>query len=1107
MKKLLMLFMLLPCVWLPELQAQTRTVTGKVFDENKEPFAGAFVQIVGTTQGTSTDIDGVYKLENVPEKAVLRASYIGFDDLDRTADKNVVDFQMSMNSLQLQEVVVTGMQKMDKRMFTGATDNLKADDVLVNGLGEISRGLEGRSAGVSVQNISGTFGAAPKIRVRGATSIFGDSKPLWVVDGVIMEDVVNVDANSLSSGDATTLISSAIAGLNSDDIESFNILKDGSATSIYGARAMAGVIVVTTKKGAAGQVRVNYSGEFTVRLVPSYSEFNIMNSQDQMAVYEEMYKKGWLNYSNVVYAGQGGVYQKLSQLINTYNPETGRYMVTNTAEGRYNYLRKAELRNTDWFQQLFRNSVMHNHSVSISAGTEKGTYYASLGALVDPGWTIQSRVNRYTALFNTTQKLFKDKVTLNLIANASYRTQRAPGSLSSEVDPVFGTVKRDFDINPYSYALRSSRTLDPDEFYTRNFAPFNIKHELNHNYMDINVADIKVQAELKYRPIDKVELAALGSVRYQATSTEHHITDDSNQAEAYRANYTSMITNSNPYLYSNPDLPNSIKYSVLPNGGIYTRNDYRAISQDFRATVNYNDTFNAKHVLNAFGVVEINAINRQSTSFQGWGLQYNMGETPFYTLDLFKKQLEENIRYYSMNNTRERNVAFAGTMSYSYDYRYTINGTLRYEGSNRLGRSRSARWLPTWNIAGKWAVDQEKFFDRLRPALSTLNFRASYSLTADRGPAWVNNSTVTIYANSPWRGDNDIMEPGLRISAPENSELTYEKKHEFNFGLDIGFIDNRISLSFDTYRRNNFDLIGNVITSGIGGFVNKMGNVAEMTSSGVELSLSTKNIQTKNFSWNTNFIFAHMDNKVTKLNTSLRTIDYLTGSGYSMEGYPRGSIFSFQFQGLDNMGIPTFRDLDGNVTSTELYFQETKNFSNLKYEGPADPTITGSFGNIFRYKGFTLNVFMTYSFGNVVRLDPIFSNSYSDLTAMPKEFMNRFIRPGDEKITDIPVIASRRQNSQIQNLYVAYSAYNYSDVRVAKGDFIRMKEISLAYEFPQKMMSSILLKGLSLKFQATNPFLIYSDKRLHGQDPEFFNAGGVAVPMAKQFTLTCKITF
>lgn len=172
---------------------------------------------------------------------------------------------------------------------------LNADDVLISGVADISRSLEGRSAGVSVQNVSATFGTAPKIRIRGATSILGTSKPLWGGDGVVMEDVTEISPTDLTSGDAETLISSAIAGLNADDIESFNILKDGSATSIYGAKAMAGVIVVTTKKGRAGSTRVNYTGEFTTRLKPSYSDYNILNSQDQMSVFAEMEAKGWLN--------------------------------------------------------------------------------------------------------------------------------------------------------------------------------------------------------------------------------------------------------------------------------------------------------------------------------------------------------------------------------------------------------------------------------------------------------------------------------------------------------------------------------------------------------------------------------------------------------------------------------------------------------------------------------------------------------------------------------------------------------------------------------------------------------------------------------------------
>ena len=248
-----------------------------------------------------------------------------------------------------------------------------------------------------------------------------------------MEDVTDISADDLSSGDAETLISSAIAGLNSDDIESFQILKDGSATSIYGARAMAGVIVVTTKKGKAGRSKISYTGEYTMRLIPSYSEFNIMNSQEQMGVYKEMQQKGWMNFAETYRASNSGVYGKMYQLMNTYDPTTGTFMLANTPEAQAAYLQDAEYRNTDWFDQLFSSSITHNHSISISTGTDKVSFYGSLSAMMDPGWYKKSKINRYTANMNTTYNI-NDKLSLTMITSGSYRKQEAPGTLSSNVD-------------------------------------------------------------------------------------------------------------------------------------------------------------------------------------------------------------------------------------------------------------------------------------------------------------------------------------------------------------------------------------------------------------------------------------------------------------------------------------------------------------------------------------------------------------------------------------------------------------------------------------------------------------------------------------------------
>ena len=1087
--------------------AQTRSVKGNVkFAADGEPVLGGYVIVEGSKPviGTTTDVDGNFQLDNLPASAkFLIVSFVGCKD-ERVAIAPEVKVVLKDDNEVLEGVVVTGMQQVDRRLFTGSSTKLNADDTKISGLSDVSRSLEGRVAGVSVQNVSGTFGTAPKIRVRGATSIYGSSKPLWVVDGVIMEDVVEVDAESLSSGDANTLISSAIAGLNSDDIESFDILKDGSATSIYGARAMAGVIVVTTKKGRSGHSSISYSGEYTMRLKPRYSTFNIMNSQDQMSVYQELQQKGYLAYAGTANASTSGVYGKMYQLLTQYDETSGQFGLANTAEAKAAYLRAAEYRNTDWFDLLFNYSVQHNHSVSMSGGTDKGNYYASLSVMEDPGWTMQSQVQRFTGNLNATHRIFEN-LSLNIISNAAYRKQRAPGTLSSTIDAVNGEVKRDFDINPYSYALNTSRTLDPNEFYTRNYAPFNIFHELENNFIDIDVTNIRFQGELKYKPIPKVELAVLGAAKYTASARQHHILDDSNQALAYRTAPTSAIRNNNPYLYTDPDDPFALPEIILPYGGIYERNDNKMFGWDFRATASYNDTFALDHIINLYGGLETNSIDREAVWFRGWGLQYDLGEEANYDYRVFKRGKEDGSDYYTIGHTYDRRAAFFATGTYSYKGRYSLNGTVRYEGSNQLGKSRKARWLPTWNISAKWNIVDEPWMKDYRDKVSHLALKASYSLTAERGP--VNNSLMIVRADTPWRYSTTDSETILYISSPANPDLTYEKKHEFNVGLELGLFDNRINFAGDWYMRNNYDLIGPAYTTGTTGSVTKYGNVASMKSNGFELSLTTTNIKNKNFSWVTNFIYSHTHNEVTELLSTRRVIDLVSGTGFAMQGYPNHSIFSIPFKGLNEEGLPTFLDQDGNITTTGIYFQtsDPKKIGFLEYSGTADPTEVASIGNTLQWKGFKLNVFITGSFGNVIRLDPVFKARYNDMISTPKEFNNRWVVPGDEQYTTIPVIASRVQNNVNSHLSYAYNAYNYSTERIAKGDFVRLKEVSVSYDFPKSVISALKLSTLSLKLQATNLFLLYSDSKLNGQDPEFFNTGGVAVPMPKQFTLSLKI--
>jgi len=299
---------------------------------------------------------------------------------------------------------------------------------------------------------------------------------------------------------------------------------------------------------------------------------------------------------------------------------------------------------------------------------------------------------------------------------------------------------------------------------------------------------------------------------------------------------------------------------------------------------------------------------------------------------------------------------------------------------------------------------------------------------------------------------------------------------------------------------NNSEIVASLINRGD----NIVEGIASMQSHGVELTISTRNIENQHFKWHTDFIFSDAVNRITDLDSRSNVIQLISGSGYAKKGYPVRSLFSIPFAGLNEEGLPTFINEDEEQTLTDLNFQEFEKLGFLKYEGPTDPTITGSLGNNFSWKGLKLNIFITYSFGNKVRLNPVFSARYSDLSAMPKEFKNRWMLPGDETSTNIPVIASMRQNRKYADLSYAYNAYNYSDIRVADGGFIRLKEISLAYDLPKSWISLLSVQNAQVKLQATNLLLLYADRKLNGQDPEFFNSGGVATPMPKQLTFTLR---
>lgn len=1093
----------------PRQANENIVISGRVLTSDQQPLPGVSVSIKGSTTGTITNADGVYTLE-APADGTLVFSYIGYKSVEvpiNNQSKLDVTMEEDLTNLDAVTVVSTGYQEVDQRLFTGSVVKLSAGEVKTDGAMDVSRMLQGRAAGVSVQNVSGTFGAAPKIRIRGATSITGDNKPLWVIDGVVLEDVVNVSAEQLTTGDPNTLIGSSVAGLNADDIESITVLKDASATSLYGARAKDGVIVIKTKRGRVGKPLITYTGNFSTYLKPSYDHYNILNSADQMSVYAEMERKGLLNHSDISRSPNGGVYKKMYDIINEkYNVNDGGFDIPNIASEKRAFLQRYALANTDWFNELFRNSFVQEHALGVSSGTENSQLYFSTSYYNDNGWTIADNVKRYTANARGTFNL-SDKVTLGIITTGSVRDQRVPGTISRQTDAVTGSFNRDFDINPFSYALNTSRVLTPydengnPEYFTRNYAPFNIINEVDKNYIDLNMLDFKLQGELGYQITPGLRYDFVGAVRYVKTTTEHNVQEGSNMAEAYRAANSQVVRQGNKFLYYNPDYPNADPVIVLPQGGFYNRTDDEMKSYYFKNQFGWNHQFNSVHSLNLVAGQEIRQVDRQNAFNNGFGYQFSKGGVAYTDYRIIKQLLEGNFNYFGMGKTFERYASFFAGGTYSFRGKYVFNGTLRMDGSNRLGESNTARWLPTWNTSVAWNVDTEKFMEGVT-AFDYLTVRAGYGLTANAGNA--TNSSVVYRSGTTRRPYLNESESQIGIESLENSDLTWEKQYEANVGVNMGLF-RTLTVTADFYHRNHFDLISIIKTSGIGGESYKAVNYADMRSRGVDLSVGATVFDRGHWGWNSTFIFSHNKSEITNLKNQPRIIDLVFPDGGALEGYPVRGLFSIDYQGLNpNTGIPEFINQDG-VKSSNVFLQSLS-VDHLRYEGSIDPTITGGFSNNFRYKNLSLNVFFTYQTGNKIRLNPAFRSAYTDLDAMPREFLDRWVLPGDEQYTNVPSIADALTLAGLGAVY-PYNTYNYSSARVADGSFIRLRTIALVYNLPARVLSSTGLKNASLSLTGTNLWLLYADKRLYGQDPEFMTSGGVAMPVARQITASVKLGF
>lgn len=1074
---------------------QHKTIKGRIVDNYGEPLIGATILVKGGDIGTATDGNGEFTLSNIQSSDILLIRYIGFVNKDVTVgDKSSIEVTLLEASETLSEVVITGYQTIDKRTFTGSVGKVEAKDLVIGGSSDIGKSLQGMVAGVSVESTSGTFGTKSKIRIRGTSSISGNQEPLWVIDGVVLDDPVDVNPNQLYSGDAATLLSSAISGVNPDDIEDIQILKDASATAMYGTQAVNGVIVVTTKKGKAGKTTVSYKTNLTLSMKPAIKDFNVMNSKQRMEFSEELYDKNIVDFTNLnsSYGAFGKLLFQLSRKQLTWNEY-------------YDEIQRAKTYNTDWFDEIFKNSLTQEHSASISTGTDKSQFYMSFSYLNDGGVTRNQSTDRFSGNFKGNFKL-SDSFTLTGIIYGSVRNQRSFG-VTNETESN-GVSQREYDINPYNYALRTSRAMRPFndqgelEFYQSGYAPFNILHEMDNNFVDIKLKEVRFQVEGIWKIRKNLNYAAIISGRSTSASSEHIATEASNVAESYRAMQSTAIRGANGKLYNDPYDDSEFPISVLPRGGIAIVDNNLGEFYTFRNTLNYKPSFGENHFFDLMAGSEIKQKKYNSYNFKAYGLEYNRGMTASPDYRAIQRDLisATGSPYYRMGVRTYREASFFANLAYTYRHKYNLTLSSRADGSNRLGASERFRFLPIWVLGASWNIADEPFLRDVK-WLDFMKIRGSYGTRGNI--SGLGSPELLAYFGTSSRFDPNEIENIISISAPDNPTMQWEKEKMANAALEFG-VFSRLSATLEWYHRANYDLLGNIQVSRVSGFNSKTMNWADMNNQGFEVTLNSKNIENKNFTWNSVITFGYNKNKVKRLQNTNTVLRQTIDRGAPMVGKPATGLYSFQFATLDNDGLPLFYTSNDKLSNT--FTKYSRDLDMLKYEGSREPLGSGGLTNQLTYKNLSLSFLFTYSYGNKLRLNPFFSRYYSDTEALSAELANRWTTPGDEKYTNIPRIIDKDTRSELlQANSDPFTAYNRSDIRVVDGSFIRFKNFMISYDFPKNIINHLGLKNLKLTAQANN-ILLWADKNLKGQDPEAI-VTGVSMPPMTSYTFGLNVNF
>ncbi len=1000
-----------------------RTVSGTVTGDDGDGLPGANVLVKGTTTGTQTDLDGNYSLA-VNDGSTLVFSYVGFETQEIVVgSRTVIDVRLG-GVTELQEVLVVAYGESTLESFTGSASLIGARELKNRAVTSPIAAIEGKTTGVQFTSPAGP-GASPGIVIRGVGTLQGQSDPLIIVDGIQFNAPLNT--------------------LNQDDIESFTVLKDAASTSLYGSRAANGVIIVTTKKGKKGGVKVNFSTSQGVvsRGVPFY---------DQVTP-GQYYETYWEALRNTSAAGgdpafaSANIYNQLG-----YNP----FNVANDdiigTDGRLNPNARVVYQSLDWFDELQSPGTRSNYNVNVSTGGEDHSVFFSASYLEDESYVIRSGFNRLTSRLNAEFNV-NDRIKVGGSGNISITETRGPSSAGT------GSI-----VNPFSFAQNMGSIFpvfvnDRDGNLVRDAAG-NPIWDNGEGFADYGIGSRpRNQGRHAIQELTLNNEGDKDNTYGFRAFTDVNLIEGLNLRVTYGGDFSDFVES---------EYENAVIGDAQPDGRL-SQTRLRQTNITFNQVLTYNKDF-GNHTIGLTGGHE--SFIRERSFIDGLKtIQASNGIFEFANfsniVDLDGAEFQRALEGYFFR------------ANYDYQNKYFLSASVRRDGSSVFDADN--RWGTFYSIGASWLLDQESFIQNI-PFLSTLKLRASYGEVGNDNLGTDLQLNRWFLSQALFGITSNAANPAILIDAIGNSDLVWETTESWDVALEFGLFDDFIEGSVEYYKRNASDLLSLQPIAPSNGINEVAINAGDMFNEGIELSLTGHLINNNGLKWDVTVLGSTLRNEITKLNAP-----FVNGSKRWAEGRSRFDFFLYRTAGVDpetgdqlffqydfdenNQSVPVL-DEDGNHATTNDWSTTQRGYTGHS----SVPDFLGSISNSLSYKGFDFNLLITYGIGGSV-LD----NAYAGLNiasdygrALHPDILNAWRQPGD--ITDVPRL-------EIGNPDLVQTQ---SDRFITDASYIAIRNASLGYNFGPTILNKIGLSDLRLSVTGENLFL---NSKRDGLDPQYNLAG------------------